>query len=193
MSHLFLIAGLGNPGRKYKKTRHNVGFMAIDEMAGQGHCGFKSQNHAEVADLTVGDKTAYLIKPLTFMNESGLAVRSIKTYYNIDPENIMVIHDDIDLPVGQLRIRTKGGSGGHKGIKSIINHLGTNGFARLRIGIKPNHPVQDVVRFVLSTFSRTEKKIIADAIDNAVSALNLFITDGVEKSMNLYNTPKTDN
>jgi PTH1 family peptidyl-tRNA hydrolase len=188
----FLIAGLGNPGRKYRKTRHNIGFMVIDEMAESYNTGFKSQKPAEIAGVQINGNTAYLVKPMTYMNESGLAVRSIKEYYNIAPENVVVVYDDIDLPFGRLRIRGQGGSGGHKGVSSIINHLGSNEFTRVRIGIKPDHPVKDVVQFVLSPFSRQERKNLEETIAKAVNAVNTVVIDGLNKSMNSFNTPKNE-
>ncbi|MBD3384850.1 aminoacyl-tRNA hydrolase [candidate division KSB1 bacterium] len=188
----FLIAGLGNPGRKYRKTRHNIGFMVIDEMAESSNTGFKSQKLADIAGVQINGNTAYLVKPMTYMNESGLAVRSIRDYYNITPENVVVVYDDIDLPFGRLRIRGQGGSGGHKGVASIINHLGSNEFTRVRIGIKPDHPVKDVVQFVLSPFSRQERKNMEETIAEAITAVNIFVVDGLNKSMNIFNTPKNE-
>ncbi len=188
----FLIAGLGNPGRKYRKTRHNIGFMVIDEMAESYNTGFKSQKQADIAGIQINGNTAYLVKPMTYMNESGLAVRSIKEYYNIVPENVVIVYDDIDLPFGRLRIRGQGGSGGHKGVSSIINHLGSNEFTRVRIGIKPDHPVKDVVQFVLSPFSRQERKNIEETISEAINAVNMVVVDGLNKSMNIFNTPKNE-
>jgi peptidyl-tRNA hydrolase, PTH1 family len=188
----FLIAGLGNPGRKYRRTRHNIGFMVIDEMAESYNTGFKSQTPADIAGVQINGNTAYLVKPMTYMNESGLAVRFIKDYYNIAAENVVVVYDDIDLPFGRLRIRGQGGSGGHKGISSIINHLGCNEFTRVRIGIKPDHPVKDVVQFVLSPFSRQERKNMEKSIEEAINAVNVFVVDGLNKSMNIFNTPKKE-
>lgn len=188
----FLIAGLGNPGRKYRRTRHNIGFMVIDEMAESYNTGFKSQTPADIAGVQINGNTAYLVKPMTYMNESGLAVRFIKDYYNIAAENVVVVYDDIDLPFGRLRIRGQGGSGGHKGISSIINHLGNNEFTRVRIGIKPDHPVKDVVQFVLSPFSRQERKNMEKSIEEAINAVNVFVVDGLNKSMNIFNTPKKE-
>lgn len=151
-----LIVGLGNPGRRYKKTRHNIGFMVIDEL----------KRH-------ISKKDAILLKPTTYMNNSGKAVRSVKDKHKIKPENIIIIHDDIDLPFGEIRISENSSSAGHKGVQSIINEIGTQDFVRVRIGIKPallrqgfGGRAQD---FVLEKFSKQEKKQLKDIIKEAVS------------------------
>lgn len=159
-----LIVGLGNPGKKYEKTRHNVGFMVADAL--------KSRKIS-----------ATILKPKTFMNESGRAVGPLMRSKKITQETLFVIHDDLDLPVGTLRISRNASSAGHKGVQSIIDTLGSKNFTRFRIGIKPNHPIANVERFVLSPFNKTEATAIQKVLASCVEAIEYTLEHGIEKAM----------
>ena len=150
-----LIVGLGNPGTKYMATKHNIGFITIDELVHRENVTFnKHQCEADLAEVFVGTEKVLLAKPQTFMNESGRSVRPLMDYFKLDLEDLLVIYDDLDLPVGQLRLREKGGPGGHNGIKSLIQHLGTNQFNRIRVGIDRPRKGQDVISHVLGPFTK---------------------------------------
>ena len=187
-----LIVGLGNIGKEYEATRHNIGFMVADAIAKKHEVSFnKEERDAMVAEFRVGGEKILIIKPTTFMNDSGVAVGQFARFYNIAPEDIVIIHDDMDLPVGFLRIRPNGSSGGHNGIKSVQSHLGTDGFVRFRVGI--GHPVHEhkvVLDYVLTKFNQEEQKIMTNTIDNVANAADAWITDELEKVMNKYNSKK---
>lgn len=187
-----LIVGLGNIGKEYETTRHNIGFMVADAIAKKHEVSFnKEERDAMVAEFRVGGEKILIIKPTTFMNDSGVAVGQFARFYNIAPEDIVIIHDDMDLPVGFLRIRPNGSSGGHNGIKSVQSHLGTDGFVRFRVGI--GHPVHEhkvVLDYVLTKFNQEEQKIMTNTIDNVANAADAWITDELEKVMNKYNSKK---
>jgi len=153
-----LIVGLGNPGKKYAKTRHNIGFRVIDEL--------------EKSFDTAQDKNLIFLKPDTFMNNSGRAVRSLTTKYKIQTTNVIVVHDDIDLPFGKIRVSKNSSSAGHKGVQSIIDALGTKDFTRVRIGIKPLHEI-DTTKFVLKNFTKTEEKQLPEIIKKAVGLITI--------------------
>ncbi len=183
-----LIVGLGNPGQKYSETRHNVGFQVIATLAERN--GVKStfrKHEALLGKGTIAGEKVILAQPLTYMNNSGRAVVKLLSEYNIKSENLLVIYDDIDLPTGEIRIKLKGRSGGHRGLKSIIDQLGTNEFPRIRIGIDHPGDREEVVNYVLERFSRAERKEIDAAIDSVIEALELIISDGFEQAMNKYN------
>ena len=169
---MFLIVGLGNPGKKYEKTRHNVGFMVVDKL--------------KLLDI----KKVVLVKPQTFMNDSGKAVRALTKSYTLDPKNLIIIHDDIDLLIGKIRISKNRGAGGHKGVESIIKELKTKNFIRLRIGIKPKpytlNP-KTLDKFVLQKFNKKEKEIIEKVIEKSIEAIEMMLGQGLEKTMNKYN------
>jgi PTH1 family peptidyl-tRNA hydrolase len=186
-----LIVGLGNPGRKYASNRHNVGFQCLDRLAEAWGLSFSRRKHkALLAQDEIAGLKVILAKPQTFMNLSGEAVEQLARFYQVAPENILVIYDDLDLPVGRIRLRPEGGSGGHKGMKSIIEHLGSNGFPRLRVGIgRPSHG--DPVDYVLSDFAPDERSTIEEACERAVSAIELWLAEGVVAAMNRYNTSPT--
>jgi PTH1 family peptidyl-tRNA hydrolase len=184
-----LVAGLGNPGRKYAKTRHNLGFMVVDLLAEREGASFKKRKgDFSQSTIPVGGANRTLLKPSTFMNLSGLAVSYAARFYELSPREILVVCDDISLPLGKIRIRSRGSDGGHKGLRSIVEELGSNDFPRLRIGIgtpeNPDYPVED---FVLSKFSRAEEKAISEAIRTAVSAVETIVRDGVEAAQQTYN------
>ena len=183
-----MIVGLGNPGKKYEQTKHNVGFMAVDQLAKAAGVTFKKNPfEAEVADYFVGGEKVLLVKPQTFMNDSGRAVGPLMTYFGVLPEELVVIHDDLDLTLGKLRLRQKGSAGGHNGIKSIIAHIDSQHFDRIKIGIgRPQG--KTVVNHVLSPFSKEEQPEILRAIDQAVAACEFYLTtDDFVQTMNKFN------
>lgn len=185
----WLIVGLGNPGREYEKTRHNAGFRAVDILADQLRCKIdKAKFQGLYGQVSYKGSKLFLLKPQTFMNLSGRSVLQLSAYYNIPPDNIIVMFDDISLAPGRLRIRANGSAGGHNGIKSIIAELGSQDFPRVKIGVgaKPT-PEFDLAAWVLSTFSAKEEKDLAFALDNAASAALAIIDSGVPEAANRYN------
>ena len=183
----FLIVGLGNPGREHKKNRHNIGFMAIDQLAEQwGIPLSKVQQRAITGQGRVGADTIILAKPQTYMNSSGDAVGPLARYFKIPAENILIIYDEIDLPFGALRIRGKGGSGGHNGMKSIINHLG-QAFPRIRIGVGRPQGKMPPAAYVLQDFKGDEWDVVDELLADTVAAVNTFIRDGIDLSMSRHN------
>ena len=182
-----IVVGLGNPGSEYSTTRHNVGFMAIDELARRlGITSWKKRNQALVGECR-GSEPVVLIKPQTFMNLSGVAVGEIARWYKVSPEDVIVIFDDMDLPLGRLRLRLKGGSGGHKGIESLLTHLTNDSFARVRIGIDRPPTNWEVVDYVLSSFTSEEQPLLKEAITRAAEATECIVKQGMNKAMNVYN------
>ncbi len=185
----WLVVGLGNPGKEYEKTRHNTGYRAIDLLANQLGCKIdKAKFQGLYGQVVYRDVKLFLLKPLTFMNLSGRAVLQLSAYYNIPPERIIVLFDDISLAPGRLRIRAEGSAGGHNGIKSIIAELGSQEFPRVKIGVgaKPN-PEFDLAAWVLSTFSAKEEKDLSFALENAASAVLTIIEKGVPEAANKFN------
>ncbi|WP_408955226.1 aminoacyl-tRNA hydrolase [Natroniella sp. ANB-PHB2] len=182
-----LIVGLGNPGYKYQFTRHNVGFMAVDLLANEYNLNLKrKEKKAIVGKLRVGSEKVILAKPQTFMNNSGQAVRLLADYYNIEIEDILIIYDDLDLELGRFKIKPKGGHGGHNGIKSIFKQLQTKEFSRVKIGIgRPEHG--SVVDYVLGKFSKKEEKELEAVLATICDATKLFLTEGLQQTMNQYN------
>ncbi len=184
---VYLIVGLGNPVIQYRDTRHNVGFMVIERWASELRISLKEDNVARYGMVQFKDKRVILQCPLTYMNLSGRAVKLYKEQYSIMNENIMVVHDDLDFPVGRLRIARDGGSGGHKGISSIINALNSKEFARLRIGIGRPRYGEAVEEYVLSPFYKDELKIVEKVIDVAIEGCELFVSKGIDYAMNRIN------
>jgi PTH1 family peptidyl-tRNA hydrolase len=186
-----LIIGLGNPEDKYHKTRHNIGFEAIDSLAKVWN--FSLQNHSRFHGIygegisTNGHKIR-LLKPLTYMNRSGQSVRAVIDWYKISPEKILVIYDDMDLPVGRLRIRLSGSAGGHNGMKSIISHINSQNFPRLRIGIGKSNGNKETISHVLGKFAPDEIGVISEVLYLTNKAVELSLKEGVEKAMSLYNS-----
>lgn len=179
------IVGLGNPGGEYAGTRHNIGFDVVDELARRWAARLRPWKG--VADVAVvASREAVLVEPLTFMNLSGEAVSRVAAFYKLDPADVLVIVDEVQLPVGKLRFRRSGSAGGHNGLKSIIQHLG-DGFPRLRIGVGRGDPAWDLADHVLSRFSRDERSVADDAVARSADAAELFIEQGVEAAMNRYN------
>lgn len=186
----YLIVGLGNPGPKYEATRHNAGFQAIDAIAGKAGVSVKQiKFHALVGEADLGGQKCLLMKPQTFMNESGIAVQAAAGYYKIPPERVVVLFDDISLKPGATRIRRKGSDGGHNGIKSIIAHLDSEQFPRVKIGVgaKP-HPDYDLAAWVLSRFTPEEQKLIGDACARTAEAVDLIVAGRTDEAMNRYNS-----
>lgn len=184
-----LIVGLGNPGREYAATRHNAGFMVIDRLApDMGVAVEKKMFKALVGQGRIEGEKVVLAKPQTYMNLSGEAVSALLNWYKLTTADLIVIYDDLDLPPGKLRIRSGGGSGGHKGMQSIIQVLGTENFLRVRVGIgRPAEPDFETADYVLSRFGGNEAKEVEEALDLAAEAVRCIVRDGVERAMNLYN------
>ena len=185
----WLIVGLGNPGDKYDGTRHNAGFWAVDALADQG--GFavnRVKFKALTAQTEVGGQGALVMKPATYMNLSGEAVGEAARFYKLPPDHVLVFSDDVDLPLGRLRIRTGGSAGGHNGLKSIIQHLGTDQFPRIKLGVggKP-HPDYDMADWVLGKLQGEDKKVMDQAVKRAADAVECFLRDGPQKAMNQFN------
>lgn len=185
----FLIVGLGNPGKEYEYTRHNTGFLTLDRLSVEQNTDIKKLKYkALYGDTVIGGHRCLLVKPQTFMNNSGEAVREFASFYKIPPEKIIVIFDDISLPCGKLRIRRKGSDGGHNGIKSIIYHLNSDNFPRIKIGVgeKP-HPDYNLADWVLSTFGKDEMEELMKAIQKAVDVLPDMLDGNIDRAMNKAN------
>ena len=183
-----MIVGLGNPGTEYVGTRHNVGFETIDRIVDAFGITMNNHKHKGVSGQgMIGSSKVIVVKPMTYMNNSGECVGALARFYKIAPEDIIVIYDDINLDVGQLRIREKGSAGGHNGIKSIIAHLGSENFKRIRIGVGMKRAGQDLASHVLSRFSKEQQEAIAQGMDDAKDAVEVLLQDGIQKAMNRYN------
>lgn len=185
----YIIAGLGNPGAKYEMTRHNAGFLAIDMLAMKQNKEIKRLKfHALTCDAEIEGKKCLLMKPQTFMNNSGEAIGEAAKFYKIPPQNIIVLSDDISLDVGKIRIRRKGSAGGHNGLKSIIAHLGSEDFPRVKIGVgkKPN-AYMDLADWVLGRFPKELEPQLKEALENADGGISLIVQDKFDRAMNLYN------
>jgi peptidyl-tRNA hydrolase, PTH1 family len=181
-----VVVGLGNPGKQYHGTRHNVGFAVVDALAAGPTAGrFQSRFQAQVADLMEGEQKVLLVKPETFMNLSGRAVRQAIDFYQVELADLLVVCDDINLPLGQLRFRTKGTHGGHNGLRDIQNHLGTTEYSRLRIGVGAGE--EDLIDHVLGRFRPSERPVIEDALSLAVQAVSTWVGQGADVCMNRYN------
>ncbi len=181
-----VVIGLGNPGSRYEGTRHNVGFDVIDDLARSPGCsGFQKKFQAQIAELFEDGEKILLVKPETFMNLSGRCAREILDFYQLTSEDLLVICDDMNLPLGKLRARSKGSHGGHNGLRDIQNHLGTSEYARLRIGV--DSPRHEAVDHVLGRFRPTEHPIIEDAISLALQAVTVWIHQGIGACMNRFN------
>ncbi len=185
----YIIAGLGNPGSKYENTRHNVGFMALDTLANEkSFCIKRLKFKSLCADVTIASKRCLIMKPTTFMNNSGEAIAEAARFYKIKPENIIVIFDDISLDVGKMRIRRKGSDGGHNGIKSIIMHLNSDNFPRIKLGVgKKPHPDYDLKDWVLADFKREDIQNIKEVCAKSCQALEMIISGNIDNAMNKYN------
>lgn len=183
-----LIVGLGNPGKRYERTRHNLGFLTLQQLAEERQATFKSKRcNAETAITTWGQTPVLLARPQTYMNLSGQAVAGLMAYYRVDLDRLLVVLDDNDLPLGRLRLRPQGSAGGHKGLASIIEHLSSNEFSRLRIGIRNEERPKELADFVLAKFSRQEWPLVDAALEAGIRAIGVFIQDGIEAAMNQFN------
>ena len=184
-----LIVGLGNPGAQYEWTRHNCGFMVIDELARRAGREVRTrEGQALTTRARIGEVETLLVKPQTFMNLSGAAVAALVAKHGVEnASSVLVLSDDIALPFGRLRIRREGSAGGHNGLKSMIAHLGTQAFPRVRLGIAPDHPVEDTAAFVLAEFPRREREAVAEMVVRAADAVEVILTTGIAEAMAKYN------
>ncbi len=184
-----LIVGLGNPGREYEATRHNLGFMLIDKLIERaGGRRMRDEANSKVAEVQLAGERVILAKPQTFMNLSGSAVRPLlERYGEADPANLIVASDDVALPFGMIRVRPQGSAGGQNGLKSIIARLGTNEFARVRLGMGPDHPVADLSSFVLTPIPKRDRDRLDQMLDRAADAVEIIVTSGVDRAMALFN------
>lgn len=192
MSNVQLIVGLGNPGRKYEQTRHNVGFVLLDELARSKGATLKPENkfHGEVCKLVLEGRDVWLLKPDTFMNLSGKAVAALARFYKIAPESILVVHDELDIPPGQLRLKQGGGHGGHNGLRDIVAQLGSREFLRLRIGIGHPGESREVSNYVLNKAPADDQRHIDDAIDEALRTLPQILQGELQAAMNRLHSMK---
>ena len=190
---MYLIAGLGNLSKTYEGTRHNVGFAMIDAIADAFQIDVTTKKHkAIVGRGVIEGMKVILAKPQTYMNLSGESIREIADFYKIDPENMIIIYDDISLDVGRLRIRKKGSAGGNNGIKNIIAHLGTDVFPRIKVGIGEKPQGWDLADYVLSKYSKEEQQALREASDDVIGAVKLMVMDNIDAAMNQYNAKKRD-
>jgi peptidyl-tRNA hydrolase, PTH1 family len=182
-----LIVGLGNPGAKYDGTRHNIGFVVVDELARSWQIPMPETKkfHGQLGEGTIAGRKVRLLKPTTYMNNSGQSIRAVLDWYKLTPGSVLVVYDDMDLPVGRLRLRQSGSAGGQNGMKSTIAHLGTQVFPRLRVGIGSKN--EDAITHVLGSFSPAEKALVQEVVQFSVSAVEMSLRDGVEKAMSLFN------
>lgn len=185
---MYLVVGLGNPGSKYTKTRHNIGFRVVEALAERNGARLDTDKHKGlIGKGTIGAEKVIFAKPLTYMNLSGECVRAVADFYKIPAENVIVVFDDISLDVGKLRIRKKGSAGGHNGIKSIIAHLGGENFPRLKFGVGDKPSGMDLADYVLGNFSAADEQILKQAIDRACDAVECMINEGPDAAMNKFN------
>ena len=183
----FLIVGLGNPGEEYENTPHNLGFMVIDRLAGSHAIRVSRKENTSLVGLgEIKGKQVALAKPQTYMNLSGPAVRGLLERYELKPDRLIVVYDELDLPWGSLRIRLKGSAAGHNGVKSLIGSLGSNEFTRVRIGIDPGHPVKGE-QFVLAPFKRAQKQDVEETVSRAADAVEFILAEGAAQAMTKYN------
>lgn len=184
---MYIIAGLGNPGKKYENTRHNMGFIAIDLLADEYDIKVdKLKFKALVGEGRIAGQRVLLMKPQTYMNLSGEAIREAVNFYKIDPEELIVIYDDIDIPTGTFRIRKKGSAGTHNGMRSVVQHLSSDQFPRIRVGIGSEKPV-DLINYVTGGISKTEKQLLEEALVKSAKGAAAIVEKGIDKAMNEYN------
>ncbi len=185
---MHLIVGLGNPGPEYENTRHNLGFKVIEELARRlGIPSLKSKCHSFIAETKIGDHKAIVAQPQTLMNNSGPAVRGLLDWFKINTDNLILIYDDVDLEVGQLRVREKGTAGGHHGVESVIGSVGTTQFTRVRIGIGRENLTDDVTDYVLQVIPPSQRGVLDEAVVSAADAVENIISDGLTAAMNKFN------
>ncbi|MEE9508653.1 MAG: aminoacyl-tRNA hydrolase [Anaerolineales bacterium] len=184
----FLIVGLGNPGRQFRYDRHNIGFMALNKLSEKyGEAFSRVQFDALLTDVRINNDKVFLSKPQTFMNNSGTPVAQLMRYYRIPIENLLVVFDDLDLPLGYLRLRPQGGSGGHRGVQSIIDRIGSQDFPRMRLGIGRPPGIMDPSAFVLQSFSEEEGLIVEILLNRAAECIETFHSEGIDSAMNRFN------
>ena len=185
-----LIVGLGNPGEKYRRTRHNAGFMVIDELAQRLPLGARERiDDAWAVKTEIAGERVVLLKPQSFMNRSGPVVEAALRWFNVEPDSLVVISDDVALPLGALRIRARGSHGGQNGLRSIIDSIGTEEFTRVRFGIGASEPVLDLAGFVLSDYTDAEVLRVQEMVSRAADAVAVLVEHGVERAMNTFNAP----
>ena len=188
-SDRWVVVGLGNPGEKYAKTRHNAGAMVLDELLRRNSASLKRhKSGCAIAEISVGDQRMVLARPMSYMNESGRPVRELVRWYKVPLEQVIVIHDELDIPFGEVRIKAGGGTAGHNGVKSVASHLGSKEFIRVRMGVGRPRGRQDPVDYVLSDFSASERKELDFIIQEAADAVERIIEVGAERAMNEFNT-----
>ncbi len=188
---MYIIIGLGNPTREYAGTRHNIGFDVITRLSDEYNIPLDLKKHKAICGKGyIGGQKVLLAQPQTYMNLSGESVRELIDYYKVTPEEIIVVYDEINLDIGQLRVRPKGSAGGHNGIKNIIHHLGTMEFPRVRVGVGEKPKGWDLADYVTGHFSREEEPIVRDALGEAAKACQVIIEDGIETAMNRFNASK---
>jgi len=187
--NLYLIAGLGNPGGDYARTRHNVGFMVLEGVAKRWRAGwtYEKKFDARLARADKADRTALLCEPQTYMNSSGEAVGAVAEFYRIPADRLLIVLDDADLPLGQLRLRPSGSSGGHHGLESIEQHLGTREYARLRVGIGRQSGEREITSYVLGRFSSTETPLLDKVLTVASDQVECWLESGIQKAMSQFN------
>lgn len=192
MEDLSLVIGLGNPGREYERTRHNAGFLLVEELARAGRADWQLEKkfQSRVATVAVGGRRVLLLQPQTYMNASGEAVGSVVKFYRVNPENLLVVVDDADLPLGQIRLRPGGSSGGHHGLDSVESHLGTRDYPRLRLGIGRRESTgREIVGHVLGRFSEPDWKVFEQVLERAAGQTKCWLTAGIQRAMNEFNGP----
>ncbi len=182
---MVLVAALGNPGKKYADTKHNFGFWVADRLADRHTMSFRAGKGSYVYAGSPG--SFMIVKPTTFMNNSGLAVSEACRYFNIDFGDVLLVYDDIDLPLGTIRFRSAGGAGGHRGVESVIYHLRTENFPRLRLGIATDKPMRPAERYVLRPFDKNSEKRVPDTVDRACDGIDYFMKHGIVETMNQFN------
>ena len=186
---MYIVIGLGNPGKDYTNTRHNIGFKVIDYLAEENHIKLNKIKFKSVfGEGNIGNEKVLLCKPQTYMNNSGIAVREIVDFYKVDLQKVIIIVDDIDIDFATIRVKQKGSAGSHNGLKSIIYHLQRDDIPRIKIGIGKKHPKQDLADFVLSRFSKEELKDMEISARDAANAAEIIINDNIMEAMNIYNT-----
>lgn len=191
---MFVVAGLGNPGKEYENTRHNMGFKVVDALASDLGIDIKREKfHSIIGQGKIENEKIILIKPQTYMNRSGIAVRETAMYYNVPPENVIVIYDDIDIPLSSIRIRKSGGAGTHNGMKSVINQLGITSFPRVRIGVGNTSKDEDLVDRVIGKVPKDEQKLLEDTALKAAAAVQDIIRLGIDTAMNRHNYKPQEN
>ena len=185
----WIIAGLGNPGTRYERTRHNAGVFVVEELLGRRGVSFKRhKSGCVIAEAVYGDGRMVLARPMSYMNESGRPLRELVRWYKVSPECLVVVHDEIDIPFGHIRIKFGGGTAGHNGLNSVANHLGTKDFPRVRVGVSRPQRARDPADYVLSEFSAGERRDLGDIVARAADAVERIAEVGVERAMNEVNT-----